>query len=146
MAIDISHKDVIIREAIAEGKILLKTDTVNKIRSKSIEKGDVLELSKAVAVHSVKQTPNILIYCHPIPILSVKVNYELSDFYLKLEVYVKTEARTGCEIEALAGVSAGLLQIWDMVKMYEKDKDGQYPDTLLTEIRVTKKNKSSNFK
>ena len=64
MAIDISQKQIIVREATAEGEIMLEEATLEKISSKTIEKGDVFELAKAVAIHSVKQTPNILIYCH----------------------------------------------------------------------------------
>ena len=145
MAVDISQKQIIVREATAEGEIILEKATLEKISSKTIEKGDVFELAKAVAIHSVKQTPNILIYCHPIPILSVKVKILLTKNSVKLEVYVKTQAQTGCEMEALMGVSAGLLQIWDMVKMYEKTKYGQYPFTALNNIKVLKKVKHSNI-
>ena len=142
MAVDISQKPVIVREAVAEGSINLSKDTIKRIQSNTVEKGDVYELAKAVAIHSVKQTPNILLYCHPIPILSVKTSVNISGNSVSLEVYVKTKAQTGCEMEALVGVSNGLLQIWDMVKMYEKDKDGQYPNTFLKTIKVTKKKKT----
>ncbi|MHA1991468.1 MAG: cyclic pyranopterin monophosphate synthase MoaC [Candidatus Hodarchaeales archaeon] len=142
MAVDISQKQIIIREAVAEGFIKLNKNTIEKIKDLSVEKGNVFELAKAVSVHAVKQTPNILIYCHTIPILSVKVKNEIIDNSIKLEVSVKTEARTGCEMEALTGVTSGLLQIWDMVKMYEKDSNGQYPDTILNNVKVTKKIKT----
>jgi cyclic pyranopterin phosphate synthase len=142
MAVDISQKQIIIREAIAEGFIKLKKRTIEKIKEQTIEKGNVFELAKAVSVHAVKQTPNILIYCHPIPILLVKVKNEILDNSIRLEVNVKTEARTGCEMEALNGVTSGLLQIWDMIKMYEKDSNGQYPDTILNNVKVIKKIKT----
>ncbi len=144
MAVDISQKRIIVREATAEGEITLEKTTINRIYTKTVEKGDVLELAKAIAIHAVKQTPNILIYCHPIPILSVKVKNQITETSVKLEVYVKTQAQTGCEMEALMGVSAGLLQIWDMIKMYEKTKDGQYPFTILNNIKVLKKIKHNN--
>lgn len=144
MAVDISQKQVIIREAIAEGIINLSEKTIKRIQSGNVEKGNIFELGKAVAIHSVKQTPNILIYCHPIPIFAVKVKIEIIGTSIRLEVYVKTRAQTGCEMEALVGVSGGLLQIWDMIKMYEKDSQGQYPKTFLDSIRVVKKIKHTN--
>ncbi|MHA1984135.1 MAG: cyclic pyranopterin monophosphate synthase MoaC [Candidatus Hodarchaeales archaeon] len=143
MAVDISQKQIVIREAIAEGYIKLKKSTIEKIKEQTIEKGNVFELAKAISVHAVKQTPNILIYCHPIPILSVKVKNEIIDNSIRLEVNVKTEAQTGCEMEALNGVTSGLLQIWDMTKMYEKDSNGQYPDTILNNVKVIKKIKTA---
>jgi cyclic pyranopterin phosphate synthase len=58
---------------------------------------------------------------------------------LKVESYVKGLARTGVEMEALTAVSTYLLTIWDMVKQYEKDSNGQYPTTMISNVRVTKK-------
>jgi cyclic pyranopterin phosphate synthase len=58
---------------------------------------------------------------------------------LRVESYVKGLAKTGVEMEALTSASTYLLTIWDMVKQYEKDAKGQYPTTVITNLRVTKK-------
>ncbi|MCE4608764.1 MAG: cyclic pyranopterin monophosphate synthase MoaC, partial [Desulfurococcales archaeon] len=67
-----------------------------------------------------------------------------NDDSIVVRVRVKTKAETGVEMEALAGVSAALLAIWDMVKKYEKDEAGQYPVTRITNIRVVSKIKGSS--
>ncbi|MEM3556819.1 MAG: cyclic pyranopterin monophosphate synthase MoaC, partial [Conexivisphaerales archaeon] len=59
----------------------------------------------------------------------------------EISVTVSSLAKTGVEMEALYGVSVGLLNIWDMVKKYEKDERGQYPHTKITDIKVVKKEK-----
>ena len=60
---------------------------------------------------------------------------------MKVQCIVKTIAKTGCEMDALVGCVIALLNIWDMVKKYEKDEKGQYPYTLIQNIRVVKKEK-----
>ena len=141
MAVDISSKPVSIREAVAEGYLYLKSETLQKIMNRKVAKGDIYESARLAAIHGVKQTPTMLILTHPIPILNVKTNITVMDesSALRLEVGVKTEAKTGCEMEALAGVVNGLLMVWDMVKQYEKDPDGQYPTTSIKDIRVLSK-------
>ena len=144
MSIDISKKNTVIREAIAQGIIKLKKETIERIKSNSIEKGDVISSAKLAAIHGVKQAPTMLTYCHPIPIFGVKVNFEyVDDEIIKLSVHVKTEGKTGCEMDALAGVTNGLLMIWDMTKMYEKNEEGQYLTTKIGDIKVVKKIKGT---
>jgi cyclic pyranopterin phosphate synthase len=143
MGIDISQKNIVKREAIAQGEILLLKETIAKIKQKTVEKGDVESSVKLAAIHAVKQTPNLLTYCHPIPIFGVSVNFQYLDHErIRISVHVKSEGKTGCEMEALAGVTNGLLMIWDMIKMYEKTDDGQYPSTKINNITVVKKIKS----
>ncbi|MFC7213463.1 cyclic pyranopterin monophosphate synthase MoaC [Saliphagus sp. GCM10025334] len=62
---------------------------------------------------------------------------------LELEVTVETTGKTGCEMEALEGVTTGLNVVWDMVKAVEKDADGQYPATRIEHVRVLEKEKRS---
>ncbi len=137
--VDISLKEVVKREARACGKIHLKKETVNAIKENKIEKGNPLEVARVAATLAVKNTPYIIPYCHPIPIESVKVSFQLNDEYVYVCVDVKTSAKTGVEMEALVGVSIALLTIWDMVKYLEKDEKGQYPFTSITDIRVLEK-------
>lgn len=141
--IDISNKPEVVRVAIAEGSIRLRPETIKLIQEGKIEKGDVVEAAKIAAILAVKNTPSILPYCHPIPITSVKVEVGYDRDLVKVIVEVKTTYKTGVEMEALTGVTAALLTIWDMVKKYEKDEDGQYPHTKIVDVRVVKKIKES---
>jgi len=137
--VDITKKDFVYREAVAIGRIRLDSETIKRIREGSVEKGDVLESSKVAALNAVKDTPSILPYCHPIKITGVDVDFNIGGDYVEVVVRVKSVEQTGVEMEALTGVSAALLCIWDMVKQYEKDEAGNYPNTSIEFIRVLKK-------
>ena len=90
---------------------------------------------------AVKKTPELIPLCHNIPIGQVDVEYEFSEDTIEARCRVVTNAQTGVEMEALMGVTTALLNIWDMTKYLEKDADGQYPDTVITDIRVLEKRK-----
>ena len=137
--IDITGKPTIIREAMASGKIILSKDTLNLIKENKVEKGNVIEICSVAAIMGVKKTPEILPHAHNIPIESVEVNVNIEDDGLRMTVKVKTTAKTGVEMDALSGVLAGLLTVWDMVKKYEKDDKGQYPFTRIEDVRVISK-------
>jgi cyclic pyranopterin phosphate synthase len=79
--------------------------------------------------------------CHQIPITNVETTFDLQNDRIDLRVAVETTGKTGCEMEALEGVTTGLNVIWDMVKAAEKDADGQYPDTRIDDVRVVEKEK-----
>jgi cyclic pyranopterin phosphate synthase len=137
--IDITSKPVSYREATATGFIKLKPETIHRIKNKLVEKGDVLTASTIAAINAVKNTPLLLPLCHNIPITNVDVKYNVEDEGIRVYVTVKSTAQTGVEMEALTGVAIALLNIWDMVKKYEKDESGQYPYTVITDIRVISK-------
>lgn len=139
--VDISNKPVASRRALAEGTIELKPETVEAIKQGSIEKGNVLNTATVAAVLATKQTSQIIPLCHPIPLTSIQVNYSLQDSTIKATVEVKSEGKTGVEMEAITGVSVALLTIWDMVKSIEKDATGNYPVTKIRDIRVLEKTK-----
>jgi cyclic pyranopterin monophosphate synthase len=137
--VDISNKPVASRRALAEGTIELKPETIGAIKQGSIEKGNVLNTATVAAVLAAKQTSQIIPLCHPIPLTSIQVNYSLQDSTIKATVEVKSEGKTGVEMEAITGVSVALLTIWDMVKSIEKDATGNYPVTKIRDIRVLEK-------
>ncbi|MGC8661702.1 MAG: cyclic pyranopterin monophosphate synthase MoaC [Nitrososphaeria archaeon] len=141
--IDISEKKVVRRTAKAKGTILLGKKSLILISEKEIEKGDPLEVAELKAIEAVKGTPSAIAFCHPIPIEFVSAEARLIDGGVEISVTVSSLAKTGVEMEALYGVSVGLLNIWDMVKKYEKDENGQYPYTKITDIEVIKKEKGS---
>ena len=137
--IDITDKPTVQRAAKSVGGIKLRKETIELIKAKEVEKGDVFESAKVAAIMAVKKTSESIPYCHPIPVTFVGVEFEVLDNSVSVEVEVKSSSQTGVEMEALCGVSAALLTIWDMVKMYEKDAKGQYPDTRIENIRVLEK-------
>ena len=146
--IDISKKDNIHREAKASGKIYLKKSTIERIKNKNILKGDVETIARIAGINAVKKVPDLIPLCHPIPIMNSSMELEFeNENTLKVIFIVKSIGKTGVEMEALTGVNIALLNIWDIVKMYEKDENGQYPSTVISEIKVDtkfKKDKKQN--
>lgn len=139
--IDISGKKEVPREAVAAGSIFLGESSMRAIRSGEVRKGDVLMAARIAAIQAVKATPDMLAFCHPLPIEGVEVDFDDLGEGFECRCMVKARYRTGVEMEALTGVSLALLTIWDMVKYLEKDDDGQYPGTRIADIRVVSKRK-----
>lgn len=137
--VDISQKPVSYREATAIGRIRLKPRTVRLIKEGKLEKGDPLSLAKVMGVLAAKQTPNLLPLCHPLTIERTEVKTKVAASAVEILVTVSAHEKTGVEMEALTAVTIALLNVWDVVKAYEKDENGQYPDTLMESIRVVRK-------
>lgn len=141
--VDISAKNVIVREARARGTIKLRRETIRIIAEGRVEKGDPFQVASIAGILAAKKTPELLPMCHPIELTKVDVKCWISgDDSVTCESYVKAVARTGVEMEALTAVTTALLNIWDMVKRYEKDENGQYPTTRITDIHVVEKVKN----
>ncbi len=142
--IDITGKKPVVRIAIAEGTIILKEDTVKKIKSKTtLKKGDVLENAKYAAFHGMKMTSQLVFLSHPIPIHGAKVDFTFGTNSITVTVEARTVDRTGVELEAMMGVLNALMAIFDMTKPEEKDEEGQYPVARIKNVRVVKKIKQS---
>ena len=137
--VGIGHKSDVLRIAIAEGKLLLKSETVKRIREGRVEKGDPLLSAQLAGILAAKKTPELIPLCHPIPITKVDIEPRLEEDGVRITARVEAIAKTGVEMEALTAVSVALLTVWDMVKQYEKDEAGQYPHTRITGIRVISK-------
>lgn len=137
---DISKKPDVFREATAIGTIKLKPETVRLIKEGRIEKGDVFSLAKTAGVLAAKKTSELIPLCHPLSLSTVEVEAQpFEESRIVVKARVKAFAKTGVEMEALVAVSAALLTIWDMTKQYEKDSRGQYPSTIIEDIRVLEK-------
>ena len=141
--VDISNKPPIKRIATASGKIFLKTSTIERIQKGEILKGDPLVVGKVAALNAIKSTPQLIPLCHQIPITHVDFETKIAGDYIEVGVEVTTIAQTGVEMEAIMGVSIFLNNIWDMTKYLEKDAEGQYPSTRISDIHVIKKIKKS---
>ena len=138
--VDVSGKAEIFREATATGAIKLKLETVNLIKEGKIAKGNPLYTAKIAGVLAAKKTSGLIPLCHPLPLTSVEVEAKILDkSTVEVTTTVKAKAQTGVEMDALAATSVGLLTIWDMVKQYEKDANGQYPTTAIENIHVVRK-------
>jgi cyclic pyranopterin phosphate synthase len=141
--VDVGAKPDTARRAVAAGHVRLSASTLAAIREDSIAKGDVLATARVGAVQAVKHTWETIPMCHQIPITNVETEFTVGDDRVRLEVAVETTGKTGCEMEALEGVTTGLNVVWDMVKAAEKDDDGQYPSTRIENVRVVSKEKRS---
>ena len=139
--VDVGNKPDTARRAVACGEIRLQASTVAAVRENDVAKGDVLATARVGAVQAVKHTWETVPMCHQIPITNVETDFDLGTDRIALTVAVETTGKTGCEMEALEGVTTGLNVVWDMVKAAEKDADGQYPETRVSGVEVVEKTK-----
>lgn len=119
--VDITHKEVTLRTAIAEATVILSSqETVEAIKADKVPKGNVFEMSKAAGLLGVKKTPDLLPDCHPIPIEATRIDYEMQGLEIRIRVTVKTNYKTGVEVEAMHGASVVALNLYDMLKPLDK--------------------------
>lgn len=142
--IDVSDKPVVYRRLSAIGEILLKPSTVGVIKKGRLEKGDPFPVARVAAILAAKNTGSIIPMCHGIPLTGVEVDFTLLDSGVRVRSVVRASWKTGVEMEALVATTVALLTVWDMVKQYEKDEDGQYPETRILEVRVEQKLKKDS--
>ena len=139
--VDVGDKPDTDRRAVARGEIHLRPETVAAVRADEVEKGDVLATARVGAIQAVKHTWETIPMCHQIPVTDVETSFDVDDERITLTVAVETTGKTGCEMEALEGVTTGLNVVWDMEKAAEKDADGEYPETSIGDVRVIEKTK-----
>ena len=120
--VDITQKEITLRTAIAEALVVVGNQaTIEAIESGRVPKGDVFEMSKAAGLLGVKKTPELLPDCHPIPIEFTSVTYQVVGLQIRIRVTVKTNYKTGVEVEAMHGASVVALNMYDMLKPLDKD-------------------------
>ena len=139
--VDVGDKPDTARRAVARGRLDVRPSTAAAVSADEIEKGDVLATARVGAVRAVKHTWETIPMCHQIPVTNVRTTFEVGDDHVELTVAVETTGKTGCEMEALEGVTTGLNVVWDMVKAAEKDATGEYPETGLRNVCVLDKEK-----
>lgn len=120
--VDVGDKAATTRVATASGIIEVGQEAFNAVLSNSAKKGPVLQTAVIAAIQGTKQTSTLIPMCHPLMLTSVKTDIEeLHDLPgFKLTVTAKLNGQTGVEMEALTGVSVGLLTIYDMLKAIDK--------------------------
>jgi cyclic pyranopterin phosphate synthase len=141
--VDVSSKPIIHRMAEAEGVIRLTRRSLDALRRGTVKKGNVLATAEVAGILAAKKTHELIPLCHSIPITSVQLKFRLMEDRVEARCKVDSNYKTGVEMDALVGVSAALLTIWDMVKYMEKDGEGLYPNTAIECIRVVKKVKET---
>ena len=118
--VDVSLKNETLRIAKASGIIRMSEEAFRAIKENTAKKGPVLQTAVIAAIMGTKKTSELIPMCHPLLISSVKVDIKELKNAFKLFVTVKITGKTGVEMEALTGVSVGLLTIYDMVKAIDK--------------------------
>ena len=120
--VDISEKNTTTRVAKARGSILLNDNAFKSVVSSNNKKGDVLNTARIAGINSVKNTASLIPLAHVIPINSVTVDFDIVETQNKINCYVsvKSEGKTGVEIESLVGVEIALMTIYDMCKYLDK--------------------------
>ena len=120
--VDVSDKPVTHRTATATGSIQVSPEIMAAVKSGNVKKGDVLGVARVAGIMGVKRTSELIPMCHPLPIQKCSVDFETDEDAGVIRVFctVKTEGKTGVEMEALTGVQVALLTIYDMCKAVDK--------------------------
>lgn len=113
---NVSEKIETYRIAVAQAVVKIPPDVLKLLQERKLEKGDALEMAKAAANLAAKQTPLLIPLCHPLPLESISVEYSFQESSVSVFVEVSTHAKTGVEMEALAGASVAALTLYDMLK------------------------------
>lgn len=138
--VDVSAKDVTVREAVASGLLTTTAEVIGLLRRDGLPKGDALAVARIAGIAAAKRTPDLIPLCHPLAIHGVTVDLELREASVGITATVRTADRTGVEMEALTCVAVAGLALYDMVKAVDKS-------AVLGEIRLERKSggKSGEF-
>lgn len=118
--VDVSEKPVTPREAIARGRIRVAPAAMRLVRAGRTEKGGVVETARLAGILAAKRTAEAIPLCHPLPLTHVDVDLVPRADGFEIEARVRTDARTGAEMEALHAVAVAALTVYDMVKAADK--------------------------
>ncbi len=120
--VDVSDKEITCREASAEGTIAVSREVFEAVAGKTVKKGDVLTVAQVAGIMGAKRTSDLIPMCHILNLTNAKLTFEMlpDTSEIRAVCTVKTEGKTGVEMEALTGVSTALLTIYDMCKAIDK--------------------------
>jgi cyclic pyranopterin phosphate synthase len=130
--VDVSGKEVSVREARASGRVLLSPEAISALRTGTAPKGDALAVARIAGIQGAKRTPDLVPLTHPIALHSVKVDLEVTDDAVLITAVTRTADRTGVEMEALTSVTVAALTLIDMIKAVD-------PAAVITDVRVDEK-------
>lgn len=120
--VDVGDKAITQRTAVTEGYIEMRPETLKLIVEGGHKKGDVLAIARIAGIMASKKTADLIPLCHPLPITHVEINLtaETDNNRVRCQTTVKTNGRTGVEIEALNATQIALLTIYDMCKAVDR--------------------------
>ena len=130
--VDVSAKEVSVRTATASGRVLVSAEVISLLRGAGVPKGDALAVARIAGIQAAKRTPDLVPLCHPIALHAVAVDLAVADDHVAISATVRTDDRTGVEMEALTCVSVAALALIDMVKAVD-------PAATVTDVRVDSK-------
>jgi cyclic pyranopterin monophosphate synthase len=121
--VDVSAKQVTLREARAFGRIQMQANTLEQIKLNQLKKGDVLSVARIAGIQAAKKCADLIPLCHPLALSKIAVDFELDEAEpcVRVYSYCKLSGQTGVEMEALTAVSVAALTIYDMCKAIDKD-------------------------
>ena len=134
--VDVSGKPISKRVATAEAMITLRPETIAKIDSNQVAKGNVLATARIAGIQAVKRTGELIPLCHPLPVHHAQVEFENRKEGIRIVCRVTTAAQTGVEMEALTGATIAALTIYDMCKAIDKGM-------VISGVRLVSKSKES---
>lgn len=120
--VDVGDKPETRRVAVATGHITMLPATFALLQGGNAKKGDVIGIARLAAIQGTKQTANLIPLCHPLALTRVNVDFSVDEALSRVDIFVTSETvgRTGVEMEALSGVMAGLLTVYDMLKAVDR--------------------------
>ena len=120
--VDVTGKEVTTRTAVAQGSIRVCAEIIDAINNGTSKKGDVLGVARVAGIMATKRTSELIPMCHPLFLNKCSVDFEIDDNAGIVTTFctVRTDGKTGVEMEALTGVSVALLTIYDMCKAIDK--------------------------
>ncbi len=120
--VDVGDKPETERVATASGTVQVAAETLKLIQDEGVAKGDVLSIAQLAGIMGAKRTADLIPLCHPLPISAVSVELSCDDdaSTIRIEATVKTQGRTGVEMEALTAVSVAALTVYDMCKAVDR--------------------------
>ena len=140
--VDVGQKADTRREAIAKGKVIMKPETLEQIKTAGLKKGDVLAVARVAGIMAAKRTPDLIPLCHPILIDDITIDFDLTaKDSIGITATAKSSGKTGVEMEAMVATAVAALTIYDMAKAVDRGMT-------ITEIRLESKKggKSGTYK
>ena len=126
--VDVSAKAITAREAVAEGYVLMRPDTLRAIAEERVPKGEVLGTARVAGILAAKRCGELIPMCHPLPVESVEVQFDVPELEpdgkepvrLHVKATARIPAKTGVEMEALTAVAVAALTVYDMCKAIDR--------------------------
>jgi cyclic pyranopterin phosphate synthase len=118
--VDVSAKEVTVREAVAEAAVTMHPETRDRLFGGELPKGDALASVRIAGIMGAKRTAELIPLCHPVPIEGITVDVEPTESGAVIRSTVRTSWRTGVEMEAMTAVTTAALALYDMVKGIER--------------------------